>query len=235
MEKLSIEFMGLILYEPITYLSNILLAMFSLFWYTRLRREDSGDSMSQSFSRYFLFMALAPLISGQAHLFDYYIDHNFFHVLGWSNIAVATYYFKRGSAMDFSLKVKDKLNWIFIVLLIASISTYVLYQFFGDIDLDKTTIGVPGFAAVSIFTAISYVGFIVPLNYIKLQRDKNAGSGLILLGIVLTIGTLVVHSKKFSLSPHLNYNVLAHVILIFCYYLYFLGMRKKIRGYEGID
>jgi peptidoglycan/LPS O-acetylase OafA/YrhL len=127
------------------------------------------------------------------------------------------------------------LNWIFIVLLVASISTFLLYQFFGDIDLDKTTIGVPGFAAVSIFTGISYVGFIVPLNYIKLQRDKNAGSGLILLGIVLTIGTLVVHSKKFSLGPHLNYNVLAHIILIFCYYLYYSGMRKKIRGHEDAD
>ncbi len=235
MEKLSIEFMGLILYEPITYLSDIILAIFSLFWYSKLRKEVYEDSMSQSFSRYFLFMGIAPLISGQAHLFDYYIDHNFFHVIGWSNIAIGTYYFQRGSAMDYSLEVKDKLNWMFILLLIASISTYFIYQFVGDIDPNKKTVGVPGFAAVSIFTAISYIGFIVPLNYIKLQRDKNAGSGLILLGIVLTVGTLVVHSKKFSLGPHVNYNVIAHVILVFCYYLYFLGMRKKIRGYEGTD
>lgn len=235
MEKIAIEFMGLRLYEPITYLSDILLATFSLFWYTRLKKEAAEDSMSQSFSRYFLFMGIAPLVSAQAHLFDFYIDHNFVHVLGWSNIAIGTYYFQRGSAMDFSLEVKDKLNWIFIVLLIASISTFVTYQLIGDIDPNKSTVGVPGFAAVSIYTAISYIGFIVPLNYIKFQRDKNAGSGLILLGIVLSIGTLVVHSKKFSLGPHLNYNVLSHVILVFCYYLYFLGMRKKIRGYEGID
>jgi len=83
MEKLSIEFMGLILYEPITYLSDIILAIFSLFWYSKLRKEVYEDSMSQSFSRYFLFMGIAPLISGQAHLFDYYIDHNFFHVIGF--------------------------------------------------------------------------------------------------------------------------------------------------------
>ena len=71
-------------------------------------------------------------------------------------------------------------------------------------------------------------------NFIKFQNEKDAGSGVILLGIVLSAFTLVLHSKKFSLSPHINYNVLSHFVLIMCYYLYFIGMRKKIRGYEDL-
>lgn len=235
MEKIAVEFMGLTLYEPITYLSDIILALFSFFWYTRLKKEAADDSMSQYFSRYFLFMGLAPFISGQAHLFDYYIDHNFVHVTGWIFIALGTYYFLKGSAMDFSVELKNKLNWVFLTLLIMSVGSYILYQLVGDIEPDKKTVGVPGFFLVSTFTAINYILFLVPLNYFKFMKEKNAGSGLILLGIVLSTGTLVLHSKQFSLGPHLNHNVLSHIVLIFCYYLYFLGMRKKVRGYEGID
>lgn len=235
MDKISIELFGLILYEPITYISDLLLAGFSIFWFTRLKREGSEANMSQSFSRYFLFMGIAPFISGQAHLFDHYIDHNYFHVLGWSSAALGTYYFQRGCAMDFSIELKKKLNWIFVVLLVASITSYIAYQLFMDVDTNKVTVGVPGFILVSIFTAIGYVLFLVPMNYIKFQNEKDAGSGVILLGIVLSAFTLVLHSKKFSLSPHINYNVLSHFVLIMCYYLYFIGMRKKIRGYEEVD
>ncbi len=137
--------------------------------------------------------------------------------------------------MDFSVDLKNRINWIIKALLVSSILFYFAYQFLVDVDTEKTTVGVPGFMAVSIFTAVGYLAFLVPMNYVKFTKEKDAGSGLILLGIVMTAGTLVLHSKKFSLSPHINYNVLAHIVLIICYYMYFLGMRKKIRGYEETD
>ncbi len=233
-EKISIELMGLVLFEPITYISNILLAGFSLFWYYRLKVLGDDSEMSRSFSRYFLFMGLAPFISGQAHLFDYYIHHNYLHVVGWSFIALGTYYFQRGSAADYSTKLKKRLNLAFIILLITSIVTYFGYQALFVLDTEKITVGVPGFFAVSISSAIGYVLFLVPMNYVKYRYQKNAGSGVILLGIVLSAFTLVLHSKKFTIGPHINHNVLSHVVLIFCYYLYFLGMKKKIIGFEAV-
>lgn len=234
MEKISVTIMGLVLMEPVTYLSDLILTSFSLFWFYRLRKTAPKGRIKELYARFFLFMALATLTGGHSHLLGHYINHNYYHVIGWCFAAFATYYFQRGSAYDYTELIRKRLDKVFLLLLVIAICTYFGYQMFGTFDRTVHTVGVPGFAAVSTFTAIGYLGFIVPLQFNKFNKEKDAGSAIILLGIVLSAGVLLLHSKRWSLGPYLNFNVLAHFVLIFCYYIYFLGMRKKIIAYEDV-
>lgn len=235
MEKVVIELWGLTLYEPETFVSDIYLTIVCfLFW--KEIKVTSSSVYANNYANFFLFLAFGTIVGGIAHLFAFYISHNYFHVLAWSLSAFGLYSIQRASAYDFPIKTKKILNSIFIIQFVLSILTYASYQLFGEFVDDVSKVGVPGFMAVSISSGIALVGFVVPLHLIKYFRDRDNGSGIIILGVFLSAGAAVVHAKSWSLNQYINYNVIAHIILSICYYIYMLGIKIKVsRGDDEIN
>ena len=224
-----IEVGGMRLYEPETFISDIYLTIVCYFFWREIKRSSNTD-YGNYYANFFIFLAMGSVVGGVAHLFAHYIPNNYLHVLAWSLSALGLYYVEVASAFDYPKKVKKVLNSIFLIQYIVSVGVFVGYQLFGDFVHDTTLVGVPGFTAVSISIGISLVGFVVPLHLIKYFKERDNGSGIIILGVFLSAGAAVVHAKKWSLNLYINYNVVAHIILSLCYYIYMLGMKIKVSG-----
>lgn len=231
MDKVSIELWGMILYEPETFVSDIFLTVVCLL-FRRSMLQTSHSDFSRQFANFFGMMSLGTLMGGISHLLGYYLSHNWIHVAGWIFSSTGLYYFQRGSAFDFP-KSRVWLNKVFLAQLIVSISIYVGYQAFGDFEVDHTRVGVPGFMAVSASIGVALLVFIMPLNLVKFFRDKENGSGIVVMGIILSATAGIVHARGWALSQYFNHNVIAHIILALCYYLYVMGMKIKVLSYEN--
>ena len=66
------------------------------------------------------------------------------------------------------------------------------------------------------------------------MKEKDHGSAIFLMGIVSSVAALIIQSKKWGINEYINHNVVAHIVLGVCYYLYYLGVRQKIVKYEGL-
>jgi len=234
MEKVSIELFGLTLLEPSTFVSDVAIAILSLGLYLSLKKLFPTSDFRKNYGYFFLFLTFGTFTGGNAHLFGNYTDHNLFHALGWSFSAISIYYMQRGSAYDFPDKTKKMLYPVFLFQVVVSIMVYFGYQLFGDIQVDHEHLGTPGFLAVKISLAIGFIGFILPLHMIKALKEKDHGSAIVLMGIVSSVAALIIQSKKWGVNIHINHNVVAHMVLAVCYYLYYLGARQKILKYEGL-
>ncbi|UTW62110.1 hypothetical protein KFE98_19200 [bacterium SCSIO 12741] len=230
MKKVTIELFGLQLQEPSTYLSDIFLCALSLLLFYQLISRNKSQ-YTKIFAGFFLFMGLSTLTGGQAHLFSLYIPHNYFHVLAWSFSSVALYFFQVASYYDYSDKVKKILNPIFLAQLVISVGVYFGYQLWGNFEHDPSRVGVPGFGAVSVSAGIAMAGFVMPAHLIRFIKLKDNGSAIILLGLVTSVGALIVHSRHWGINEYFNYNVMSHVILGGCYYIYYIGVKTKVQQY----
>jgi hypothetical protein len=178
---------------------------------------------------------MGTFVGGNAHLLGNYTDHNLYHALGWSFSAISIYFMQRGSVYDFPEKTKKILNPIFLIQVIVSVAIYFGYQLFGDVPTEHTHVGTPGFLAVKISLGIAFIGFILPLHMYKTLKEKDHGSAIVLMGIVSSVAALIVQSKKWGINVYINHNVVAHMVLAVCYYLYYLGARQKVANYEGLN
>jgi hypothetical protein len=234
MHKVTIELFGLQLLEPSTYLSDLFLATFSfgLFW--SLRNLFLTSNIRKVYSGFFLFMGCSTLVGGHAHLLGNYIDHYYFHAISWTFSSIGLFFMQQGSLMDFSEKTKKYLQPLFMAQLAISIGAYFGYQMFAVDSVSHDHVGTPGFAAVKVSQAVGYLGFIVPLQVTKFIREKDSGASLILMGLVVSIGALLVQSKQWGFGPNFNHNDVAHVILAFVFYLFYWGIRLKIVNNEEL-
>lgn len=173
-------------------------------------------------------MGGSTLVGGHAHLLAHYIDHNFFHVLSWAFSALGLYFMQMGSVYDYSQKVKRILQPVFLAQVVISIAIFFGYQIFGDVTVDHNQVGTPGFAAVKVSQSIGYLAFILPLQINKFIKEKDNGASIILMGMVVSVGALLVQSKQWGFAPNFNHNDIAHLILAFVYYLFYLGIRIKV-------
>lgn len=234
MEKHSIELFGLTLLEPSTYLSDIALTIFSLGLYFALRRSFPTSDYGKKYSFFFLFLSLSTIIGGHAHLFGHYIDNYLFHALAWSFSSTGIYFLQVGSAYDYNKGLRSKLNMVFLIQLVISVGIYFGYQLFGNVVVDHTKVGTPGFQAAVVSMAIAFLGFIAPLHANKFIKEKDNGSAIFLMGLICSIAAPIIQGKQWGIGKYFNHNDVAHLVLMVCYYIYFLAIRIKVQNYESV-
>jgi hypothetical protein len=228
MEKVTLDLFGFTLLEPSTYISDMFLTAFSLGLYFSLKKLYPSNRQSILYSRFFLFMGLGTLIGGHAHIFAMYISHYLYHALAWSMASLGLFYLQMGSLYDFDKRFKSILKPLFIAQLVISVAVFFGYQLFGGVEVNHHQVGTPGFDAVKVTQALGYLGFIVPLHLLKFYSEKDNGSAIILMGMVVSLGALLVQSKQWAISKHFNHNDIAHIIMAFVYYLFYWGIRLKV-------
>lgn len=234
MEKVSIELFGLTLLQPNTFISDVGIAFLGFGLFLSLKKLFPSSKIRVYYGFFFLFIGISTFIGGNAHLIEHYTEHYLFHAFGWSVSAVAIYFMQRGSANDYPEKIKKILNPIFLFQMVISVLIYLGYQLFGGVEVDHNFVGTPGFLAVKISIGVGFIVFILPLHVYKIMKEKDHGSAIFLMGIVSSVAALIIQSRKWGVNEYINHNVVAHMVLGVCYYLYYLGVRQKIVKYEGL-
>lgn len=211
MEITQIEYYGIVITEPFTWLTNWLFAAFSFYFGHMLFHSKSVDKQGKYWSLFFVAMGLASTTGGTAHGFVNYVGVNF-HFAAWifTGIAVCA---AQLAALEI---IKDSKIYhagrIFVTIeLLIMMAAVIFFQ---------------SFEAVRVNSAFGLIGLVLPLQLYAYKTFNMKRNGIIALGILSNIGPALIHAAKFSYNKWFNFNDLSHMVMIGCFYIVYLGARK---------
>lgn len=206
-----IEIGGLLITEPVTAGTDLLVAILSFSLSLKLSRSTELPFRRQYWTLFFLFMGASTFAGTVTHGFRYYLSGNgMILVFSLMNILTAlTCLYAQTATLRFLLKeVSLQVKWaLFILFALFMIAFFVEWRF----------------TITNIYITIGYL--FVLYHHIKKKRIFN-GAGYIVNGILISFATAVVFSFKLSVSDiWFNHKDIAHVIMMLSIYVMHKGAR----------
>ena len=208
----SIEVLNIRIDEPITLITDLLLAAICFYAYFQIRRLDYTCRSKWHFKNYFLVLGLGAMTGGLlGHAFLYRLS-DAWQLVSWiltlgsvtliihALLEVARPYLKKGIA-----RIISRFN----VLLFA------LAVFF--------TIWSMAFSPVKYFTAFGMVVVLGSLCYYIYQKTASKGTLILMGAVLLGFISALIFSFGWGLSPWFNHRDISHLILSFSAYQMYKG------------
>lgn len=211
MEVTNIEFVGIHITEPFTWLTNWLVAAFSFYFGHMLYHDRAEDEQKKYWSLFFLFIGLASIMGGTAHGFIQYVGHNF-HLAAWVFTGLAVF-----SAQLASLHLIEnrKLSFALTFFVYTEVVLMTISVIFFD-----------SFESVRVNSAFGLIGVVLPIQLIYYLKYKTRRNGLIVIGILANIMPALIHAIELSYNQWFNFNDLSHVVMIGCLYIIYYGVKQ---------
>ena len=205
----TFEFQGIILSEPITAFTNLLLAVLCTYAYFQVKIYSDFNGRT-SWGYFFLFLGISTLAGAFAHLFSAY-DMLAVNLFGWSFSGFSAYHGINASIEQLTGKVTGLNSFLTKI-------TFVLFLI--------TLFWLKVFAVVLVITIIFIVVTVTIQGYGSVTK-KLKGSGLILIGFLLATITAVLRLLKISIDPQwVNHHDVAHILMMVVIWLILRGVRK---------
>lgn len=209
----SIDFLGLEITEPFTWLTNWLVAAFCFGFGHFLYNDKFADATQKFWSIFFVFVGLASLTGGIAHGFINYVGQNF-HYAAWILTGLAVF-----AAELATLQLIENNKVRSIVRIFAYGQLLVLVS---------SVMYLHNFDSVRINSAVGLLGVVMPFSLIHYVNQKDKRSVLIMIGILSNLIPGFVHAFKISYNQWFNFNDISHIIMIFCFYIIYRGARLNV-------
>lgn len=223
-QETNILLSGIRIDEPVTVLTNLILSVFSFYFYFHLGKlKTIGTNLSKYWRLFFLFIAIANTIAAFTHGFkSYFSKEDYYYVWMIMNMAgiPASYFLLLTNLESASITQRLKTNLQFIAALLT-ISLVIFMYLINDISLVKVNAGL-----VILITLFAHL-----ITY----RKGLPGSKLILRGFIVSILTLFVHTMRLSIHDYLNYKDISHIIMNIGLYIIFLGVVEVFLEVEVSD
>lgn len=207
----SIEILNIRIDEPITLITDLLLAAICFYAYFQIRRLDCKGRGKWYFKNYFLVLGLGAMTGGLlGHAFLYRVS-DAWKLLSWI-LTIGSVALMIHALLEAARPFVNKwMAWIisrFNVLIFALVIFFTLWSM--------------AFSPVKYYTIFGMV-VVGSLSYYIYHKTGNRG-GLILMGAV-GVGLLsaIIFSFQWGLSPWFNHNDISHVILSFSVYHMYKG------------
>jgi hypothetical protein len=196
----EIDVAGLIIRDPVTALTNVLIFATALWWFRHLQKHSGSYAHSRFWARFALGIGSASLIGVIVHGFSYYTDEHQ-HLIVWlimcivqgigvsmAQVAVFSTASERWKTGLFVFTVTQFLLFVIGMLVIQSYEIAKLHVAVGLVPI-----------------LIAYA-----LRGLRGERGKI----WIAAGILVSALTAVVHTFKLSFSVWFNYNDIAHMLIV---------------------
>jgi hypothetical protein len=208
----SIEVLNIRIDEPITLITDLLLAAICFYAYFQIRVLDYKGRGKLYFKNYFLVLGLGAMTGGLlGHAFLYRLS-DAWKLVSWfltigsvalmihALLEVAGPYMKKGIA-----RIISRCNLLVFALVVF------------------LTIWTMAFSPVKYYNIFGMVVVVGSLSYYIYHKTGNKG-GLILMGAV-GVGLLsaIIFTFQWGLSPWFNHNDISHLILSFSAYHMYKG------------
>jgi hypothetical protein len=214
------DFHGLMIGDPITAASNLLLFMVGIWCYRRMKKISGGTISAemnagvQGWKLFFVVSAIAYLVGVPVHGFSYYIPpeiHFWMWIaMGWIQMTAVACVQLGTAKQYFPLQLKWIRPLVFVQLILcASIMVYI--KKFGAVNADIAI----GLIPIAIWNIYLY------------SKKRNA-SYLMGAGILFAIIPAVIVILKFMPAPWLTYNDIAHFLLIISLLVICRGVEKNV-------
>jgi hypothetical protein len=211
MDTTHIEFFGITITEPFTWLTNWTVARFSFYFGHMLFHAKRGDKQAKYWSIFFVFMGIASMTGGTAHGFINYVGNNF-HLAAWIFTGIAVF----GAQLSALEIVKDArvyspLKWFIIIEVLVMTASVIIYQ---------------NFESVRINSALGLVGIVLPIQLYGYKFLGMRRNGIIAIGIISNVLPALIAANKYSYNRWFNFNDVSHIVMIVCFYIIYLGAKK---------
>lgn len=203
---------GVKVFEPVVLLTNTLFFLLSVLCFQRL--NHFAHAYARQMGRFMLFLGISSLFGGLGHAVHFQLgepvlDGIVFLMNTFSLLSI--YYFFRGSYTFLNQEKESRglynyivMAWVLILLVACGLK--------GNFLLIKIHAGI-----VLLFALVAH--------YLVYRRFQDRGSGLVVLGILISFLPILVHSLKLSFHEWFNHKDLAHVIMIVSLLVIYRGVR----------
>ncbi len=217
----SVNWGGIIITEPVTAFTNLLLSLLGISFYISIKRINSGNIVTTFWCNFFLFFGTATFFGVITHGLTLYlgdIGYKFLKtVMNLINMLGILYSVKATIAFaDFKQEKAKKINLIFLSLFILFSALTITVGFL------KMPPKFNNFIFVTINSAISLV-FVVFVYY-RSFKNGNKLSGNILFGMGISFLTVYIFLAKIAISEWFNHKDISHVIMMVSIYFVYRGV-----------
>lgn len=202
MEIEIITVAGLTIGEPVTSLTDIVLAVISFTLFARIKNRLNESFFNNSWRMFFLFMGISTGTGALAHAL------NGSDAIRWYNTLFMAMTVFSSIAVFFALKATIRFTKMYSGIRTAlTIANYTLLLVFTIY-----TVVTNNFEIFKIHAAAGL--FLIFITHLVAWLRSHTGSGWIMSGMGISFFTVLIHTKQFSLSPWFNYKDISHVIMM---------------------
>jgi hypothetical protein len=215
----SIELFGLVLHEPVTALTDVLVSVICLVAYLKLNALPQRSQVQGLFKYYFLSMSMATFLGGVfGHAFIHYLPF-YMKLPGWITSMLSIALLER-AVIQYSRKwIDPKIGAFFSKLNIAELLAFLI--------LSLVTLN---FQFVLIHAAYGMAIVVTGFAGFVYYKEKSTGSKQILQAVLVSAIGAFFFVFKIGLDKWFNHVDISHVFMMIASVLYYKGARNLIVG-----
>lgn len=198
----SIEVFNLRIDEPITTLTDMLMAAICFYAFFRIRKLETTVRIKWYFKYYFLTLGFGAVFGGLlGHAFLYSLSP-YWKLVSWILILLSVVCFVHALVQLALPLVRPVFARIIILLnlLIFTLATII-------------TVWTLDFTAVKLYTVFGMFIVVGSLSLYIYRKTGNRGVAMLLVAVSIALLPAFVFSFKWGFSPWFNHNDICHVIL----------------------
>jgi hypothetical protein len=207
-----IRLLGLTILEPVTVLTNLLIAAVCFYAYYQLRRQQGKEKVRQMVRFFFLAMGVATVTGGILGHGLLYLTGLYGKLPGWYASMIAVAFFERAVIEHARPLMSPNTGKFFSLFNYAEIAIFMGLAFltlkFRFVEM-HAAYGL--FVVVFCFELYTYV------------KQKDPGSRYIFAGTLLAGLAAMTHAYEIGLNQWFNYNDVSHLLMAGAVYCYYLG------------
>ena len=213
----SIEFFGLLIHEPVTALTDVLVAVINLIAYFKLKSIPNRGNVHTLFIYYFLTMAVATFLGGVVgHALLHYVPF-YMKVPGWITSMLSVALLER-AIIQYSRKLIDvKIGAFFSKLNIIELLTFLLLSL---ITLNFQFVLIHAAYGMAI-VVVGFAGFVY-------YKERSVGSKRILQAVLISAIGAFFFVFQIGFNKWFNHVDISHVFMMVASVVYYLGSRRLI-------
>ena len=219
-DKIEFEFLGLNMQEPNTFIGDMLLFIFALFFAYKLRNLRKTGGFFNNWYLFYIIFGVGFFLGGIGHLFYTYLG-----IPGktpsWYLGFFSVYFIERAMiTIHSNLDLKKLFFKISNVKLVLVLIAELAVSFLVDLEADYSR-------AMIIPSINSTLGLVLTLGGLGYYYSKKTpGLKFFWLSVVVQLPAAFFQIMKINIHPWFDKNDASHLLLIFGLFFYFAGIKN---------
>jgi hypothetical protein len=205
--------------EPMTTLTDFLVAAVCLHAYWQMGRQPRLHRVEQLMRGYFLCMGLGTFLGGLiGHGLQAYLGPDW-KMLGWGITSLGLTLYALSSIELVSLERSPRYR---------RAMRHLVVMLYGLLLVAMALPDTRSFFTVRLFTSLLILGLVLPIHAFLWVKIQNPGSRWVLLSMATAVLTGIVFSSKFAFDRWFNHHDISHLLMAFYSYLLFMAAQRFI-------
>lgn len=216
----SISILGVLIEEPITTFTDILVSIVCFYAFFRLTRIPHKGKMHTYLKIYFVSMGIATAVGGLiGHGFFYAFDKNMFWKLpGWFTSMVSIAMIERASIEYARSLIKPSLGRFFAWLNIIELLTFMIITF-----------ATLNFFFVEVHSTYGLLIVVTSFNSYVYYKTRSVGSKNYLIAVGLSALSALIFLNEWGVSKWFNHFDISHTIMAVAAWFFYIGSLNGLK------